>query len=55
VKIDRWRGIAKSRPFPEAPWLGHMFIAHDLAAISKVKRFEKPRVIGIDDETGATG
>jgi hypothetical protein len=55
VKIDQWRGIAKSRPFPEAAWLGRMFIAHDLEAISQIKRFEKQRVIGIDDETGATG
>ena len=55
VKIDQWRGLAKLRPFPDAGWLGRMFIAHDIEAISKVKRAEKPRVIGVDDETGATG
>jgi len=36
VKIDRWRVIAKRRVFPESPRLSKMFVAHDLAAISKV-------------------
>jgi len=37
VKIDRWRGIQKERPFPESPWLKKMYIAHDLDAISRFK------------------
>ncbi len=41
VKIDRWRGIANGRPFPESPWLQCMYLAHDLDAISKVA-LERP-------------
>jgi hypothetical protein len=43
VKIDRWRGIASGRPFPEAPWLQGMYLAHDLAAISQVTLARPPR------------
>jgi len=35
VKIDRWRGVYKNRAFHEAEWLRRMYMAHDLAAISK--------------------
>jgi hypothetical protein len=35
IKIDIWRGIRESRPFAEAPYLGRMFMAHDLESISK--------------------
>jgi hypothetical protein len=34
VKIDRWRGVRKGRPFPERPYLDKLFVAHDLKAIS---------------------
>jgi hypothetical protein len=34
VKIDRWQGLAKNRPFPESPWIAQMYVAHDLEAIS---------------------
>jgi hypothetical protein len=34
VKIDRWRGLASDRPFPEASFLQKMYMAHDLKAIS---------------------
>jgi hypothetical protein len=34
VKIDKWRGIANERPFPEHSWLKKMYMAHDLAAIN---------------------
>jgi hypothetical protein len=37
IKLDHWRGIESGRPFPEADWLKSMYIAHNLAAISKVK------------------
>lgn len=37
VRIDRWRGIRKERPFPEASWLEKMFVAHDLEAISRYR------------------
>jgi len=37
VKIDRWYGIQKLRPFPESPWLHKMYIAHDLVALSQVR------------------
>jgi hypothetical protein len=36
VKIDRWRGIAKGRVFPDSPWLKKMYVAHDIDAISHV-------------------
>jgi hypothetical protein len=36
VKIDVWAGVRDSRPFPERPYLGHMFVAHDLEGASKV-------------------
>jgi hypothetical protein len=35
VFIDWWRGTKSFRPFPEAPYLERMFVAHDLASISK--------------------
>jgi hypothetical protein len=34
VTIDRWRGIKNHRPFPEAPYLEKLYIAHDLESIS---------------------
>ncbi len=34
VKIDRWRGLAQNRPFPEAGYLQKMYMAHDLPAIA---------------------
>ena len=34
VKIDRWRGLRNDRPFPEASYLGRMYMAHDVRAIS---------------------
>ena len=35
LKIDRWRGLWNGRPFPEMPWINHMFMCHDLVSISK--------------------
>ena len=35
IKIDRLRGFNIARPFPEKEYLNMMFVAHDLAAISK--------------------
>jgi hypothetical protein len=37
VKIDVWHGIEQARPFPERFWYRQLFIAHDLAAISKAR------------------
>jgi hypothetical protein len=42
VRIDSWRGVRKERPFPEAPWLEKMYVAHDIAAID---RYRPERVI----------
>jgi hypothetical protein len=36
VKIDKWHGIARLRPFPENYKLLGMYVAHDLEAISRV-------------------
>ena len=36
VKIHPWAGVRDQRPFYEAPYLGHMFLAHDLAGASKI-------------------
>jgi hypothetical protein len=35
VRIDKWRGVRKERPFPEASWLEKMYVAHDIAAITQ--------------------
>ena len=35
VRIDKWRGVRKERPFPEAAWLENMYVAHDIAAITR--------------------
>lgn len=43
VKIDKWRGVRKQRPFPDAAWLEKMYVAHDLAAISRFKPTRTPR------------
>jgi hypothetical protein len=43
VRIDRWRGIRKHRPFPEAPWLDKMYVAHDIAAITQFRPTRSPR------------
>lgn len=37
VRIDRWRGVRKERPFFEAPWLEKMYVAHDIAAIDRYR------------------
>jgi hypothetical protein len=37
VRIDRWRGVRKGRPFPEAPWLSKMYVAHDIAAVDRYR------------------
>jgi hypothetical protein len=42
VKIDRWRGLSFSRPFPRATWLPRMYVAHDIAAINRVKLERQP-------------
>jgi hypothetical protein len=42
VKIDRWRGVAKEKVFPESAWLESMYVAHDLEAISKVSLARPP-------------
>jgi hypothetical protein len=55
VKIDRWRNIAKMRPFPEASWLNRMYIAHDIEAISRVNLNRAVKVIKVDEEIGNTG
>jgi hypothetical protein len=58
VKIDAWRSISKQRPFPEVSWLKRMYIAHDLAAISRAAaqpQQRRAKVIAVDDETGNTG
>jgi hypothetical protein len=44
VKIDVWRGLKSFRPFPEDPWLDKMYMAHDLAAISRWVLTRKPRI-----------
>lgn len=35
IKIDRLRGFAANRPFPEKEYLRMMYVAHDLDAINK--------------------
>jgi hypothetical protein len=42
VKIDRWRGLSFNRPFPNAMWLPRMYVAHDIAGISRVKIERRP-------------
>ena len=42
VKVDNWRGIQSGRPFPEADWLRGMYLAHNLAEISKVRLERSP-------------
>jgi hypothetical protein len=34
VRIDRWYRIHEGRPFPEAPYLNCMYVAHNIAAIT---------------------
>jgi hypothetical protein len=42
IKIDRWRGLRTGRPFPEAPWIDAMYLAHDLDAISVARLTRAP-------------
>lgn len=37
VKIDRWHGVQRERPFPERPYLQQMYVAHDLHATAGVQ------------------
>jgi hypothetical protein len=37
VKLDNWRGIESGRPFPEADWLKCMYLAHNVAEISRTR------------------
>jgi hypothetical protein len=55
VRIDRWRGIDKQRPFPEAAWLRRMYIAHDIEAISKARSGKRKAYAGVDDNAGWPG
>lgn len=54
VKIDRWRGIEKHRPFPDSAWLRRMYIAHDLEAISRVRLQRDVAFIRVDDTRWVT-
>ena len=42
VKIDEWRALRYGRPFPNEGWLDRMFMAHDLAAISRCSVLRSP-------------
>jgi hypothetical protein len=42
TKIDAWRGLRAGRPFPEAPWIDAMYLAHDLTAISAARLTRGP-------------
>jgi hypothetical protein len=42
IKIVEWRGLKRNRPFPEEGWLERMFMAHDLAAISRCSLNRRP-------------
>lgn len=37
VKIDRWYGVRTGRPFPERGYLDKLYVAHDLASVSKLR------------------
>ena len=45
VKIDRWRGMRRSRPFPEAVWYDHMYVAYDLEAINRFNKDGRERAV----------
>jgi hypothetical protein len=45
VKIDIWRGLFPDRPIPNAPWLNHMYMAHDLRAIGKTVLTRQTQVL----------
>jgi hypothetical protein len=47
VFIDQWRGVKGFRPFPEAPYLDRMFIAHDLKSIGECRTTGEKRQLGI--------
>ena len=36
IKIDKWHGVRNGKAFPERGYFDRMFVAHDLAAVSKV-------------------
>ena len=45
VKIDKWHGVRRLRPFPEHHRLDGMYVAHDVEAISNVRREDRaPKV-----------
>lgn len=43
VKISKWHGVRKQRPFPEASWLEKMYVAHDIDAIGRYRPARPPR------------
>jgi hypothetical protein len=43
IKIDRLRGFASDRPFPEKQYLKMMYVAHDLRAISSYANRPDPK------------
>jgi hypothetical protein len=47
VKIDKWRGIGRGRPFPERPYLRQMYVAHDIKATSSVTLERDPGVLSL--------
>jgi hypothetical protein len=52
VKIDHWRGLKNARPFPEAPYLQRMFMAHDLSAVSRHVQNREPLLRSLSHSVG---
>lgn len=49
VKIDRWHGLGGGRPFPDQGYLGNIYIAHDLASISRARADRLPGLIRLSN------
>jgi hypothetical protein len=45
VKIDKWHGVQRGRPFPERPYLQQMYVAHDLRATAAVRLERAPGIL----------
>lgn len=49
LKIDRWYGFKSGRPFPERPFVEKMYVAHDLAAVSRTGLERDVATLALDE------
>lgn len=50
VRIDRWYGVKRGRPFPERPFLDKLYVAHDCAAVGAMRLNRPVNILPVGGE-----